>query len=61
MTAASFVDARHLGRVFDVSKPWLNRLLEGGQREFLRAVDDVTFGMPGIALLPRTTEDLRGQ
>src|SRR5665213_1883539 len=43
MTAAPFVDAKHLGRVFDVSKPWLNRVLEGGHRELLRAVDDVTF------------------
>ena len=43
MSASSFVDARHLGRVFDVSKPWLNRLLEGGHLEFLKAVNDVSF------------------
>jgi peptide/nickel transport system ATP-binding protein len=43
MSAAPFVDAKHLGRVFDVSKPWLNRVLEGGHLEFLRAVNDVTF------------------
>jgi hypothetical protein len=29
--------------------------------EASRTVDDVTFGMPGTALPPRTTEDLRGQ
>src|SRR6187401_1688919 len=40
---ASFVDVRNLRRVFDVSKPWLNRVLEGGQLEFLKAVDGVTF------------------
>ena len=41
--SASFVQATNLRRVFDVSKPWLNRLLEGGQLEFLKAVDGVTF------------------
>ena len=40
---ASFVDVRNLRRVFDVSKPWLNRVLEGGHLEFLKAVDGVTF------------------
>jgi peptide/nickel transport system ATP-binding protein len=40
---ASFVDVRNLRRVFDVSKPWLNRVLEGGNLEFLKAVDGVTF------------------
>src|SRR4030081_2402208 len=43
MTAAPFVDVKNLRRVFDVSKPWLNRLLEGGHLEFLKAVDGVTF------------------
>src|SRR5258708_31271379 len=43
MTASPFVDIRNLRRVFDVSKPWLNRVLEGGHLEFLKAVDGVTF------------------
>jgi peptide/nickel transport system ATP-binding protein len=43
MTAAPLVQARNLRRVFDVSKPWLNRLLEGGHLEFLKAVDGVSF------------------
>src|SRR5881628_3363328 len=43
MMTASFVDVRNLRRVFDVSKPWLNRVLEGGHLEFLKAVDGVTF------------------
>src|SRR2546427_7518077 len=43
MTPASFVDVRNLRRAFDVSKPWLNRVLEGGHLEFLKAVDGVTF------------------
>jgi peptide/nickel transport system ATP-binding protein len=38
-----FVDIRNLRRVFDVSKPWLNRVLEGGHLEYLKAVDGVTF------------------
>src|SRR5690242_12111209 len=39
----SYVDVKNLRRVFDVSKPWLNRVLEGGHLEFLRAVDGVSF------------------
>ncbi len=38
-----FVQATNLRRVFDVSKPWLNRVIEGGHLEFLKAVDGVTF------------------
>jgi peptide/nickel transport system ATP-binding protein len=34
---------RNLRRVFDVSKPWLNRMIEGGEKQFLTAVDDVSF------------------
>jgi peptide/nickel transport system ATP-binding protein len=41
--SAPYVQARHLRRVFDVSKPWLNRVLEGGHLEYLKAVDGVTF------------------
>ena len=39
----SYVDVRNLRRTFDVSKPWLNRVIEGGHLEFLKAVDGVTF------------------
>jgi peptide/nickel transport system ATP-binding protein len=45
MSAAPFIDVRNLRREFDVSKPWLNRVLEGGHLEFLKAVDGVTFGI----------------
>ncbi|WP_315706300.1 MULTISPECIES: oligopeptide/dipeptide ABC transporter ATP-binding protein [unclassified Bradyrhizobium] len=40
-----FVEVRNLRQVFDVSKPWLNRVLEGGQQEFLKAVDGVSFNI----------------
>jgi peptide/nickel transport system ATP-binding protein len=39
----SFVEIKKLRRVFDVSKPWLNRVLEGGHLEYLKAVDGVSF------------------
>jgi len=39
----SFVDVKNLRRTFDVSKPWLNRVIEGGHLEYLKAVDGVTF------------------
>nr|WP_201752108.1 oligopeptide/dipeptide ABC transporter ATP-binding protein [Microvirga arsenatis] len=32
-------------RVFDVSKPWLNRVLEGGEKQYLKAVDGVSFSI----------------
>jgi len=32
-----------VGRDFDVSRPWLNRVLEGAPRQLLRAVEDVSF------------------
>jgi len=32
-----------VGRDFDVSRPWLNRVLEGAPRRLLRAVDGVSF------------------
>jgi peptide/nickel transport system ATP-binding protein len=41
----SFVEVNNLRQVFDVSKPWLNRVLEGRQQEFLKAVDGVSFNI----------------
>src|ERR1700743_102535 len=43
MTSTPFIGAKALRRVFDVSKPWLNRVLEGGHLEYLKAVDGVSF------------------
>ncbi|MCB8822583.1 ABC transporter ATP-binding protein [Microvirga rosea] len=43
MTDSHYVDVRDLRRVFEVSKPWLNRILEGGDRQFLKAVDGISF------------------
>ena len=40
---APLLELRGLSRSFDVSKPWLNRVLEGEPRRLLRAVDDVSF------------------
>jgi peptide/nickel transport system ATP-binding protein len=37
------VQARDLKRAFDVSKPWLNRVIERSPMEFLKAVDGVSF------------------
>ena len=39
----ALVSIRHLTRIFDVSKPWLNRLLERRPRALLTAVSDVSF------------------
>jgi peptide/nickel transport system ATP-binding protein len=34
-----------VGRDFDVSRPWLNRVIEGAPRQLLRAVDGVSFAV----------------
>jgi len=53
---ASLVEATHVSRVFDVSRPGLQRVLSGEPRAFLRAVDDVSF-----AIEPGTTLSLVGE
>jgi len=40
---APLVRVRHLTRVFDVSKPWLNRMIERLPKARLTAVSDVSF------------------
>ncbi|SOE17135.1 peptide/nickel transport system ATP-binding protein [Hoeflea halophila] len=37
------IQVANLSCVFDVSKPWLNRVVERESKQFLRAVDDVSF------------------
>ncbi len=37
------LQVKRLTRTFDVSKPWLNRVLEGGEKQILTAVADVNF------------------
>ena len=43
---APFVSVRGLAHYFDVSKPWLNRTLEGAPRLILKAVDGISFDIP---------------
>jgi peptide/nickel transport system ATP-binding protein len=43
MSDRPFVVLKDLRCEFDVSKPWLNRVIEGGHREFLKAVNGVSF------------------
>jgi len=45
MTGAPLVEVRDLTRVFDVSRPWLNRVVEGEERTFLKAVSGVSFSI----------------
>ena len=44
MTA--LVDVRDLAKTFDVSAPWLNRVIERQPRRFVHAVDGVSFTIP---------------
>ena len=37
------VEVEHLGKTFEVSSPWLNRVVERKPRQFVHAVDDVSF------------------
>jgi peptide/nickel transport system ATP-binding protein len=43
MDSRPLVRLSEVGRDFDVSKPWLNRVVEGAPRLMLRAVDGVSF------------------
>jgi len=40
---APLVDVRGLGKIFDVSAPWLNRVVERRPKQFVHAVDGVSF------------------
>ncbi|MEL7543057.1 MAG: ABC transporter ATP-binding protein [Pseudomonadota bacterium] len=44
--AEDIVSVTQLTKVFDVSKPWLNRVLEGAPQQHLTAVNEVSFGVP---------------
>ncbi len=39
----AFVTVRDLRKVFDVSKPWLERTIERAPKQFLKAVDGLSF------------------
>ncbi len=39
------MQVRDLRRLFDVSRPWLNRVIERQPRQYLRAVDHVSFSV----------------
>ena len=39
------LDVRDVAREFDVSKPWLNRVLEGQSKQILKAVDGISFAI----------------
>ena len=39
------VEVDDLAKVFDVSAPWLNRVIEGKPRQFVHAVDGVSFSI----------------
>ena len=41
----SLLQVENAGRDFDVSRPWLNRVIEGEPRRCLRAVDGVSFSI----------------
>jgi peptide/nickel transport system ATP-binding protein len=45
-SGAPLVRATDLAKTFDVSAPWLNRVIERQPRQLLRAVDGVSFDIP---------------
>src|SRR5258707_565555 len=44
-TRDTLVEVHNLGRIFDVSKPWLNRVIERAPRRLLVAAAEVTFSI----------------
>jgi len=61
MTAPPLVEARNLTRVFDVSQPLLNRLIERRRKALLRAVSDVSFAIGGRETLALVGESGSGK
>ena len=45
MAEAALIEVRDLVKDFDVSRPWLNRIIERAPRQLLRAVDGVSFAI----------------
>ena len=45
MSSAELLRLENVGRDFDVSRPWLNRVIEGVPRQLLHAVEDVSFAV----------------
>jgi peptide/nickel transport system ATP-binding protein len=43
VSAKPYAQINNLRRTFDISKPWLNRMIEGGEKQYLKAVDGVSF------------------
>jgi peptide/nickel transport system ATP-binding protein len=43
---SALISVRDLTRIFDVSKPWLNRVIERRPRALLTAVSEVSFDVP---------------
>src|SRR3954470_1442046 len=43
--ARPLVEVRDLAKTFDVSAPWLNRVVERKPRQFVHAVDGVSFAI----------------
>src|SRR6056297_3543293 len=43
---SALISVRDLTRVFDVSKPWLNRVIERRPKALLTAVSEVSFDVP---------------
>ena len=46
LSETPLVEVRDLAKTFDVSAPWLNRLIERRPRQFVHAVDGVSFAIP---------------
>ena len=55
------VTVRDLSRVFDVSDPWLNRVIERKPRKMLTAVDDISFDIPAGATFALVGESGSGK
>ena len=45
MSTTALVEVQDLAKIFDVSAPWLNRVVERKPRQFVHAVDGVSFSI----------------
>ena len=58
---STLVSVENLTRVFDVSKPWLNRVIERLPKAMLTAVSDVSFQIPECSVYALVGESGSGK
>ena len=60
-TTVALLEVNDLAKTFDVSAPWLNRIVERKPRQYVHAVDGISFAVPKGRTLSLVGEPGRGK